>query len=266
MKFIFLLSPPRSGTTVYANIFRTSRSLEFLQPRAEGQWLTSELNSDKKWDDDYRPNFQNISHAWLNKVEYIKRNNPSCRIIFEKSPPNMLRIEELSMLFPDNFIFASNRNPLAYIASSSQRSSQNYDIYKQIIKFLPMSRNKTMFCCRLANLSRTNLIKGLALQWIYISDILMSKIQKLSLPCVSYERFCSNPSMLFDILPPDYKSCLNDIDFYADILIKDYQPQSIENQNKKQISSLSHADLDVAFKMLSKRKDLLEFFDYRDFC
>ena len=258
--YIFLLTPPRCGSTVYAEIFNSSNKIALLNRRGEGQWMTKTLNTEKCWDTDYIPNFEEVKKDWGDITERRQNSNNNVKFIFEKSPPNILRIRELALAFAENFIFASNRNPYAFVSSSLSRSRKNPSIMKHASRFLSPNR-RSLFASR-ERFSRTNKITGLTRQWIYISNLLREVITELHLPLISYESLCKDPTSIIEILPPEVGSALENLSENLTVNVKDYPEQKISNQNPRQISFLSDTDKSAISKELSFYKSLLSFYDY----
>ena len=132
---MFLVTPPRAGSTAVAEMLNTSRQVAFLQHRAEGQWLTRQLATKNRWNRDYKPDYSIVKKVWSRRIAEITSSDPMCKIIFEKSPPNLMRIEDLASIFPKNFIFATNRDPYAWVGSTFLRAQRNNQIKRQAAKY-----------------------------------------------------------------------------------------------------------------------------------
>ncbi len=118
-KYLFLLSPPLSGSTALAQIMRTSPNVTVFPGNGEGQHLPAlrkTLLVDKRWD----PNFQ-IDWTAVKKV-FFKYWNPLKRIRFEKSPPNIVRAVELERMFENSYFLITIRNPYAQIEGLLRRT------------------------------------------------------------------------------------------------------------------------------------------------
>lgn len=155
--FVFLLTLPYTGSTAIAKIFLTSNLFDSLTDNAEGQWLIPALTSSDRWDENKYINTESLRSVWVEKCQ-ILMNKKKINFFIEKSPPNLVRIDLIQKIFPNNILIANNRNPYASISSALYRESNLYDIY-----FEKLRRNK---------------ISKLTKNWIERSYILYELIQK----------------------------------------------------------------------------------------
>jgi hypothetical protein len=131
--FFFLITPPFSGSTAIAKLLATSWRTMLLTPNGEGQWLVPGLCEPDRWNPEKQINYESVKAVWLNTFQKQYKLNPHIDVVIEKSPPNMMRIEELSSQFIDCSFLANNRDPYANCASILYRlhSPENMNLQKR---------------------------------------------------------------------------------------------------------------------------------------
>jgi len=240
--FVFLLTPPYSGSTAIAKFLATAPQIGLLQKKGEGQWLVPGLSESDRWDANKPVNYSSVKAVWLSAWQNLRTEGggmPS--VVIEKSPPNLVRIKRLARLFKSVSFIANNRDPFANCASVLTRQHN------------PGS---------LSQLERRTVMKNLAKAWIMRSKLIQILVQDLNCPFCSYEEFCKKPASLLDKLELP-KSVVSQIDLDPVIKVKDYKPQNIANQNSRQIKYLNESDFEVIGETLDSHKQLVEFFGYR---
>lgn len=116
---VFLLSPPLCGSTVIAQLMRTSPNVTVFPGNGEGQFLPearSILLVDRRWDPDLEIDWRavrRIFHSYWSPLRPVR---------FEKSPPNLVRAEQLQRVFPNARFLLTIRNPYAQIEGLLRRS------------------------------------------------------------------------------------------------------------------------------------------------
>ncbi len=106
-KYLFVLCPPLSGSTLLWKLLQTSPSV--TAHSKEGQFLDGVVEIMRKgaWNPEQKFPWNKIKHNW---EEIWDMNKP---VALEKSPPNILRAFEIEKVFcPASFI-AMIRNPYA---------------------------------------------------------------------------------------------------------------------------------------------------------
>jgi len=214
----------------------------FLQRRGEGQWLISGLSEKDRWDPNKEVDYRSVKAAWLARYQKKKRTKPHIEVVIEKSPSNMMRMEELASQFVDYSFIANNRDPYAFCASSLYRRRCDTD--------------------NLSSAERKTILTTKANHWLMRSRVMKKLIQKLNIPLLTYENFCQNPSSVLDILNLP-KGAAETIDPDAKVKVKDYDKQKIINQNDRQISKLTDDDIEHVRRVLEPSADLLEYFGYQ---
>lgn len=239
--FIFLLTLPYSGSTAISKVLNTSPYSMILQERAEGQWLIPNLSDKKRWDANKIVNLESLKSVWLNTYQTVNLHTESIDVVVEKSPPNIMRIEDLKKCFHRNLFIANNRNPYASCASMLLRVNDDNN---------------------LEDLPHNNKIIKSVRFWIERSYQLKTIIEDYKVPLITYEEFCDNPVKIIEHLTNAPIKFINSINFSSPVKVKDYKPQGIVNQNNLQISKLSSQDLENITAELEPHIDLLRFFGY----
>ncbi len=239
--FIFLLTPPNSGSTAISQVFNNSPNISQLQERGEGQWLIKGLCSNDRWNANKKVNKRSIRSVWTNECKK-KYKSEGAMYFIEKSPPNMMRIEVLQSIFPNHILLANNRDPYANVSSMLYRYTKDIDT--------------------LSSKEREFKVLKLVKSWKERSDVLKRIIQSQNVLYLSYEQFCETPNLLQDAINSSAFSGQINLEFEKDLKVKDYKPQPIINLNQKQIEKLNNFDIDTISSFLHDSKDLLSFFGY----
>jgi hypothetical protein len=237
---LFIVTPPYSGSTALAQILKTGRGSAFLQRRAEGQWLVPGMSAPDRWDPGKRMDWTSIRSVWLNRIEMIESLGQEVELIIEKSPPNMVRIDQLTQVFPLHSLLAFNRDPFAACSSVLYR------------EFKPEGKGTE---------ARIQLVSKLARDWLSRSRMVKSCIEKNGAVSFSYEAFCADPNSCLAALVGTIPS-LATIDVSRSIRVKDYQQQPLANQNSRQIKRLSAGEIRAIAKVLGSDPELVAFFGY----
>lgn len=237
----FLITPPYSGSTAIAKLLDTSSRTMTLVPNGEGQLLLPGLCEEDRWEPKKEVNYDSVKATWLAEFQKRNRLEPQIDVVIEKSPPNMVRIDELLALFADYSLLANNRDPYAYCASSFYRNHEANKISAE---------------------KRKEVLEQLANNWLIRSGQIKAIISKYEIPLLTYERFCEQPAAILELLKLP-EGVIDSIDFGAKVKVKDYTAQPIVNHNARQISSLTEADLASISQILAADLPLLELFGYQ---
>jgi len=239
--FLFLITPPNSGSTAISEILNTSNRIMKLQECSEGQWLVPGLCKQDRWNPGKYVDYNSVKAVWLQRYQKNKALMRDADVVIEKSPPNMMIIDELLLLFRDYSVIANNRNPYAICSSSLYR-------YYDAKKLQPYERK--MF------------LEDIAKGWLSRSKKISEIIERYNIPLLTYEEFCSSPTFLLDVLNlPVWVA--KSIDLNAKIKVKDYEPQVIRNQNDRQISMLTDEEINHIRGVLESSAQLLDYFGYK---
>ena len=247
--FIFLLTPPNSGSTAISKLLQTSKNVASLtegRKYGEGQWLIDDLSNKDRWNRKLIVDEENLRTVWLNKFHKIRRTR-NVEFIIEKSPPNMMRIDMYQKTFPNHTIIINNRSPYASVSSV-------------LYRYTPASVLDAM-----TSATRREKLKKITLNWLKRSEVLKNHAITKNAPLITYEKFCANPAILQDVLDRNISRGAINLKTSVDLKVKDYPPKSISNFNSVQIERLSKNDLLVISNELKDQLTLLSFFGYNLF-
>lgn len=239
--FLFIVTPPYSGSTALAQVLNSCQESCFLNKKAEGQWLVPGMcRKPGSWNPETVMDWASVKAVWFKRFELLKHCVQNAEIIIEKSPPNLVRFDMLVRTFPNYVAIAYNRDPFANCASMLYRRHK--------------PQNKT-------EEERVEILKELASTWIFCAEWIKKWIVEMDLPYVSYEEFCLNPDSLvkeISRLLPVFKS----VDVSKSIKVKDYGLAQLTNHNTRQINNLNKNEIEAIREQLEKKKDLVEYFGY----
>jgi len=236
--FLFLITPPYSGSTVIGKILNTGDRTMTLTEHGEGQWLVPGLCERDRWNPEKAVRYDSVKAVWLQKIQ---AEAPEVSVVIEKSPPNMMRLDQLSGQFDSFSYLANNREPYANCSSILYRVHSGETVSKKI---------------------RLELLEKLAEVWLTRSRKIRELSERYKIPLITYEQFCDKPSSLLDLLNlPD--GVAESIDLNAKVKVKDYEVQSIVNQNERQIANLSNEEVEQVSKTLDKDQPILRYFGYK---
>ncbi|MBN2161948.1 MAG: sulfotransferase [Pontiellaceae bacterium] len=239
--FLFILTPPYSGSTALAQVLNTSPGAVFLQERGEGQWLVPGMCQRDRWMPEKYIDWESVKSVWWSRLSLIEKLTGPINVVIEKSPANLVRAEALLQNFPRHQVIALNRNPYANCSSVMYRH------------FFPE---------KMTPKERKWLLERLAFFWVYRSQWLKKQIEQTQALAFSYEQFCEQPaewvSKIADRVPE-----FQQIDASHEIKVKDYPIQKISNQNGRQIEKLLDSDKEIIAEFLRPHEDLLNYYGYR---
>lgn len=238
--FLFIITPPYSGSTALAQILNSCKTSGFLQDQAEGQWLIPGMCTKDRWQREKYIDWESVRAVWLKKIRNIQQSHKDIEIIIEKSPPNLVRVDHLINTFPNASLLAFNRNPYANCSSILHR------IHK------PKEHTQN---------TRVDLLKSKAAKWLDRSRWIRKWIFDLDVIHFTYEDLCSDPGQCISLLKETTHS-FDKVDIGATIRVKDYKEQKLSNQNDRQIANLTHREIDAISEVLSTDTELLSFFGY----
>ncbi len=236
---LMLLTPPNSGSTAIADFVAQIDAIEGFNRRYEGQWLVRKVMVDERWKRKTKVNYKRIRTVWLQAFHRQRAKNPKLKYIFEKSPPNMLRYNQLSKLFVDTRIIVNIRDPYANISSIVHRYYGFAD---------------------LDDVKKMHILQKAGEAWQRRARMLKRIVRKENCKFLTYEQFCKNPIDILRLLNLDeYK---NIVDMNYKVKVKDYSVAEVRNLNESQIAKFSSTDISVISQVLVKKPQLLKFFGY----
>jgi len=238
--FLFMITPPRSGSTAMSELINSSHRTMILQGRGEGQWLIPGMCEEDRWNTEKKIDYSSVKAVWLRQFQGVQKLVKNVDVVIEKSPPNMMRIQDLLSTFKNHSLLATNREPCAYSAST---------LYRQYN------------AGSLGPVERRVILNRCIDEWIKRSKIIREIVVTLDSPLLTYEKFCGSTSSIINKLqlPTGVAETINT---EAVVKVKDYKLQKIENQNERQISKLTNVEVESMKDTLEKHEDLLYFFGY----
>ena len=236
--FVFILTPPYTGSTAMAKYLATSPNIGILRKNGEGQNLVPGIL--RNWKANHKIDLESIKAAWLHQYQKINSHG-QIEMIIEKSPPNMVRIDSILSIFKNTTCVVSNRDPVAYCSSAYFR---NYD-------------GRTSLSLK----ERQAILNRIALRWVHRSSVLMELLCRQGYPRISYEEFCEEPQQLKNVVERASGITIHPSS-HASLRIKDYPPSQISNHNEEQISRLSKSEIDAILKTLEPHHEATNFFGY----
>lgn len=232
--YIFILTPPLSGSTMLVDILSTSKSVSINNNLGtkEGQTLPEVkkimFDSPDRWDETKDFDWKFIKDVWL-KYWDVSRS-----ILLEKSPANILRAHSIQKAFKPCKFIISYRNPYAQCESIIRRGKQSVD-YAANFAILCLKHQKK----NIETLADKSLV-------------------------MSYEEITESPQLfkqkLVTLLPE-----LSDISLDHKIRAHNISgsPMNIKNLNDKKIESLTDEEIEGINKIFNKNLDLLNYFNYK---
>ncbi len=239
--FLFIVTPPYSGSTCLSRLINTSPKTTLLHPSGEAQRLIPSLCGRGRWKAGMQVDYESLKAVWLNTYHNLEKLVGGIEVAIEKSPPNMMRMEKICAQFSNYSLLANNRDPYASCASRLYRDHLASEMSAE---------------------QRLEQLEQIAKAWLERSRKIRELTTRLDAPLLTYEQFCAHPRALAGKLQL-HQDVVSTIQFDASVKVKDYPPQQIANQNSRQISQLSNNEIDAITRQLDTDKDLLEFYDYQ---
>ena len=239
--YLFVITPPYSGSTALAQVLNSAPSSALLQERGEGQWLVPGMGCSDRWDESKKIDWKGVRIVWEKRIALLRALVQNVEVIIEKSPPNMVRVDDLVSVFPNHTLLAFNRNPYANCSSILFR---HYNV--------EMLNEK----------ERNEAVASLADAWIKRSNWVRKAIEEKGALHFTYEGFCSDTQGCIDQLSEKVPA-FQDVDIERPLYVKDYEPQKISDQNSRQISKLSPEDVVIISQRLNRDSELVSYFGYK---
>lgn len=227
-KFLFVLCPPYSGSTVLWKILQTSPHISAL-PK-EGQFLepVKHIMRDNPYNIQKKMPWDLIQSAWETYWDIDKS------ILLEKSPPNLIRALEIEQHFQESYFVAMIRNPYASCEGIYRR---NHKFLEESVKF-----------------------------WIKCAEHQVNNIKNIrNITYFTYEDLTDSPEkirkQLLEFMPDLETLDINVAMRVHSILGR--QARKIENLNRHKINNLTDKDLSTINDILKDHKELMSFFGYQ---
>ena len=225
--YLFVLCPPYSGSTLLWKLLATSGSVSAL-PR-EGQFLdeVSDIMREGPWDRSRQLPWPQIKAVW---ARYWDHDKP---LLLEKSPPNIIRAQEIAQHFrPLQFVLMV-RNPYAHAEGLQRRNGWP----------LRRAANFALMCLRTQLENANSLDNTLVL---------------------TYEQLVADPAQACAALAR-FQPALADMDPGASFEVHSVDgtvDRPITDLNAKKIAVLSKDDLATLNASFEPARDVLEAWGY----
>ncbi len=210
-KHLFILCPPASGSTLLWKLLKTSPQVSAFG--LEGQALAkSQLFTRDRWNAKKTIDWERVRVQWNRAWDLSKP------VLLEKSPPHLIRAEQLAAHFPNSYFIVMIRDPYAFCEGIKRRWSSRRPIlsgysYFNLARFWAI-------CARHQIQNQKNLKNGLAMTYEELAD-----------------RPAEAAARLLDFLPE-----LERLDLGKEISIFE-KSQPIANLNDQQIARLSDGQI-----------------------
>ena len=228
-KYLFILSPPFSGSTLLMRILETSGNVSSFGK--EGQFLPSvrRMMIGDRWNVEKTINWHRVRRRWRRRWDFRKP------ILLEKSPPNILRMGQIAHYFTPCYFIAMIRNPYAFCDSIVRRVRQK----------------KTL--SEAANF------------WVWTAIIQKRNIGTTqNVMLIKYEDLVKQTTAAKDLIT-DFIPELSDIDidrYYQTRTMSGQGLHAITDLNKIKIDSLDSPGIEEINKVLLKNRQILDYFGY----
>lgn len=231
--YLFILSPPYCGSTLINELISTSSKVSTNNDKytREGQRLPkveSVMFGADRWDDDTRYDWEFIKREWKKYWDVTKP------ILLEKSPPNIIRAEEIAKHFSPVYFLCFNRNPYAHCESLMRRS-----------KNLARPEDAAEFAVRCLYYQQKNLK--------VLDNVLHISYEELS-------EFPEETTKKIEAFVPGLEQINPHQEFYA----HNYKAKKmkITNLNDEKIRMLSQEELERINSVFVQHQLILNFFHY----
>lgn len=237
--FLFLLNPAYCGSTVLAKVLLSSPKVGAVRPNAEGQWLPrlrAMMASEDRWSPEKLVAWDTVRIEWLNA---FRNAYPSATVLFEKSPPNLMRAKQIEAAFPGAHFITWMRNPYAWSASLKKRRDHTAD---------------------------DSAFTRIAEDWVARAARQEENEQGLTSPLLrlSYEQFVGDVASTLKRIQ-EFVPAVGELDPNVIVQVKDYLPSRVVDFNQRQINSLSSEAMERLNAVFARHEDLLSHFGYKLF-
>jgi len=239
-KYVFVMAPPYSGSTVLFRLLETSAHVSGLP--GEGQFVSEvrDVMRAAPWDRTRRLPWGDIRGAW---EKYWDTTKP---LLLEKSPPNMIRAGEIETAFEPAYFIVMLRAPYAHIEGLARRGHVP-----------PMNLSK--------HAGRAQAIARAAELWLSFAETQRETIAKQqNVFWLTYEQLTQDTDVavakLQEFLPE-----LGPLDATARFgvhSVEGTRARELEDMNEAKRRLLTKADFEIINDVLGGHTELLAFFGY----
>ncbi len=232
-QFLFILSPPFSGSTLLNQILSSSKNISCNNNIGlrEGQHLPIAKDimfHEKRWDTNTKYPWREIKTIWLQYWDLAKS------ILLEKSPPNIIRAFEIEKEFQGVKFICLVRNPYAQIEGKIRRHEKSVENAVSEILFYLKTQRKNIE---------------------HLENVLF----------ISYEQLTENPNKIKQKII-EFVPELSDIKInqkYKAHNFKTKKKMGIVNLNQEKIDKLTDSQIEIINDIFEKEKKVLDYFGYQ---
>ena len=231
--FLFILSPPFSGSTLLNQILSTSSNISCNNNIVlrEGQHLPIAhkiMFHNDRWNVHKQFPWQKIKKIWMEYWDLSKA------VLLEKSPPNIIRAIEIQKCFNDCKFICLTRNPYAQIEGKIRRHEKDITVATEEILFYLKTQQRNV----------TQLKNVLYLSYEELTDC----------PGKAKEKIIEFAPDLSDISVNQKYTAHN---------FKSSRKMGIVNLNKEKIENLTDKQIMLINSIFEKEKKVLDYFGYQ---
>lgn len=248
-EWLFLLTPPNSGSTALARLLQTAPGVVCLNQPAEGQWLVPELRRPlARWDPEHEMPYRKIRAVWLSRLKWLAPRGPV--LVIEKTPSNLCRYQDFVQAFATMrpHVVTLIRDPYATISSWESR----YPLDVMTSEWGPAGV--------VVGDSDRERFAYLARVWLERARMLLAARDE-AVVNLRYETLCEDLpgslAMLAEAIP-----LLGAIDPSSTVEVKDYPSQPIKNMNDRQIDRLNDQQREAITGVLSQDTPTMQALGY----
>jgi hypothetical protein len=231
--YLFILSPPFSGSTLLNELLSTSSSVSSNNTLGtrEGQQLPKVRKIMWEKADQYDPeekyDWNFIKAPWL---KYWDRTKP---ILLEKSPPNLVRARQISDHFQPAYFICMARDPYALCESQISRNSMAPSVAAELV-----------------------------VKWLYAQRQNIETLTNLLF--FTYEELTSDTLAIGKKLSA-FLPALSDLDTARVFNAHNFKntPMTMKNLNAEKIAKLKKDQLQEINRVFDRHRDLLDYFRYK---
>ena len=225
--YLFLLSPPYSGSTVLWQLLQTSPEVTALPD--EGQFVpgAAEHLRARAWDPAKEVDWAAVKEVWE------RHWDPNRPVALEKSPPHLVRAPEIDQVFDPAAFLVMMRDPYALCEGLQRRNGWNW----------PRAVRSWVYC---AELQARNL------------DVLQRRLP------LNYEELCADPQAAAERIlafVPELGS-LDALGTFRAHSIGGISEGPLHDFNEQKIARLQPADIEELSELLRPHGSLLREFGY----
>lgn len=225
--YIFILCPPYSGSTILWKLVATSKTVSSLP--SEGQFLPEVKDIMRKapWDSSVKLPWEQIKAVWDSYWDYDKA------FLLEKSPPNIIHIDEIIRYFKPVYFISMIRNPYAHCESLIRRNKWSAE----------KAADFSVFCMRQQAENKEKLKSSLFF---------------------TYEELIANPAEISQKIQA-YIPEIGELEYNKNFAVHSLDgnvERGIIDLNKKKINNLSKYALEKINKILHENQDIMQYWHY----